>query len=304
LGRIDILLWDEWLSTIPDSVEDVEAEMAGLLQGMNQISNNREGSLLTTSRIAVFQRIRKIWSLSTGTSKIDLANLLILPKSLRGRIFIKRTKEIQNLLNMQISRPNSKRSMAWLRGLWGPCGSLFKPKNGYYLVFRLNNSNSQLESIKNIFNNFNLNFNSRNRLGGYEFSLRNQDSILEFLSDVNLTKTSMAVQERIIFRSMRNFANKIVNCDSSNIKRSINASRQQLELASKIEELGIGDMLPHPLKEVIIARLSNPSATLRELGQSLQNPISKSTVEYRWKKIEDILMEIERGGSYNVPWKT
>lgn len=278
--------------------------MAGLLQGMNQISNNREGSLLTTSRIAVFQKIRKIWSLSTGTSKIDLANLLILPKSLRGRISIKRTKEIQNLLNVQISRPNSKRAKAWLRGLWGPCGSLFKPKNGYYLVFRLNNSNSQLESIKNIFNNFDLNFNSRNRLGGYEFSLRNQDSILEFLSDVNLTKTSMAVQERIIFRSMRNFANKIVNCDSSNIKRSINASRQQLELASKIEELGIGDMLPHPLKEVIIARLSNPSATLRELGQSLQNPISKSTVEYRWKKIEDILMEIERGGSYNVPWKT
>ena len=304
MDRIDTLLWDEWLSIVPDSFEEAEMEMSGLLQGMNQILDDNENKLLTTNRIVVFQKLRKIWFLSTDISKIDLATLLILPKPLKGRIFIKITKEIQNLLDMQVDKPNSKKSKAWLRGLWGPCGSLFKPKNGYYLIFRLKHSNKQLESIKNTINKFNLNFSTRNRLGGYEFSLRNQDSILGFLADVDLAKTSMAVQEKIIFRSMRNFANKIVNCDSSNIKRSINASKQQLELASRIEELGIRDMLPYPLKEIVTARLSNPSATLRELGQSLQNPISKSTVEYRWKKIEDILGEIERGGAYNVPWQT
>jgi hypothetical protein len=40
-----------------------------------------------------------------------------------------------------------------------------------------------------------------------------------------------------------------------------------------------------------MARLQNPSATLEELGKALSKPVTKSTVEYRWKKLK-ILAEI------------
>ena len=46
--------------------------------------------------------------------------------------------------------------------------------------------------------------------------------------------------------------------------------------------------LPEKLRELLYARLENPSATLYELGQALSSPVSKSTVKYRWGKIEQL----------------
>lgn len=305
MDKINALLWDEWLSVSSTLTREIDAEIVGLIQGMSELNQRKsETILLTTTRIAVFRKLRKIWSSSSLTHSLELANLLILPKNLKGRVVLQVPMKVQESIGKFNNKWDKNLSGIWLRGLWGPTGSFFKPKNGYYLLLRINSSNRNINTIKSRLSSLGLNFSSRDRLGGCELTLRNQESILEFLSHMNLPKTSIAVQEKSIFRSMRNFANKIVNCDSSNIKRSVIASRQQLELASKIEELGLKNSLPKPLKDVVVARLNNPSATLRELGQSLQDPISKSTVEYRWKKIKEILTEVNRGGSYNVPWKT
>jgi DNA-binding transcriptional regulator WhiA len=41
--------------------------------------------------------------------------------------------------------------------------------------------------------------------------------------------------------------------------------------------------------ELAAARRANPSASLGELGQMLSRPVSKSTVEYRWRKLESLI---------------
>jgi cell division protein WhiA len=46
--------------------------------------------------------------------------------------------------------------------------------------------------------------------------------------------------------------------------------------------------LSEPLRDLVEVRIENPAATLKELGGHLARPVSKSTVEYRWKKIEKI----------------
>lgn len=37
---------------------------------------------------------------------------------------------------------------------------------------------------------------------------------------------------------------------------------------------------------MIDLRMEYPSLTLTELGQFLEKPVSKSTVKYRWKKLQ------------------
>ena len=88
---------------------------------------------------------------------------------------------------------------------------------------------------------------------------------------------------------MRNRANKLVNCDSANINKSLAVAQNQLQTIKKLETQGLVETLPEHLKELVFLRKENPSATLGELGQFLSRPITKSTVKYRWRKLEEVL---------------
>ena len=50
--------------------------------------------------------------------------------------------------------------------------------------------------------------------------------------------------------------------------------------------------LPDYLKEIAYVRLDNPDASLKELGDLLENRISKSGVNHRLKKLHEIAEEL------------
>ena len=60
---------------------------------------------------------------------------------------------------------------------------------------------------------------------------------------------------------------------------------------------GLIDDLPVHFKDLVFTRLNYPSATLREIGQLLPKPVSKSTVEYRWNKLENMINGLFDGGT-------
>ena len=73
-----------------------------------------------------------------------------------------------------------------------------------------------------------------------------------------------------------------------------------MKLIREMEEAGILEELPDELRELVSARKKNPSISLKELGQNLPRPISKSTVEYRWRKCENILHKLLKGDGAHV----
>jgi len=91
-----------------------------------------------------------------------------------------------------------------------------------------------------------------------------------------------------VYKGMRNQINRLVNCETANLSKTVNASLNQLETIKFIAStLGIGK-LPLPLRQVASARLTYPDASLRELGELIEPKIGKSGVRYRLKKLEDI----------------
>ena len=86
---------------------------------------------------------------------------------------------------------------------------------------------------------------------------------------------------------MKNSINRQVNCETANLTRTINAAVKQIEKINKLKESGQFEKLPKDLKELAQTRLENPDASLVELGQMLSNPLGKSGVNHRLKKIEN-----------------
>ena len=79
--------------------------------------------------------------------------------------------------------------------------------------------------------------------------------------------------------------NRVVNCETANVTKAVNAGLSQIDAIQRIERIiGLKSLAPG-LQEIAELRLANPEMTLRELGQLLSPPISKSAVNHRMRRL-------------------
>ena len=291
-------IWDEW-GALPAS-QPVKDEAAGIIDGM---SYNVEGEdyLFTSPRLFVVRRLMRLWGECEWSGPADGESIRLIHTQQRGRIVFsigrRAATEIFAVTNAMAKRT---RKWNWVRGLFGSCGALYIPRAGYYLVIRPPAGKGSAERLQAILKSCGFTVGVRKKMECRELMLRDQQQIVTFLSRIGLVKTALDLEETAIYRSMRSHANKLVNCDAANINKSLEAARLQMELIRQMEDLGIVEELPAPLFELVMARKKNPSITLKELGQTLPRPISKSTVEYRWRKLETMLRKQSKGDDANV----
>jgi DNA-binding protein WhiA len=88
---------------------------------------------------------------------------------------------------------------------------------------------------------------------------------------------------------MRDQANKMRNCDTANIDKALKAATAQTELAKALLQDGLVEALPQNLRALAEARLEHPEESLSELGKRLTPPVTKSTVKYRWQRLQKFI---------------
>ena len=98
----------------------------------------------------------------------------------------------------------------------------------------------------------------------------------------------MKFEDVRIQKEMRGKVNRLVNCETANLNKTINASIQQIAAIRKLQEIGEFNKLDDNLKEIALLRVENPDLPLIELGKMLKEPVGKSGVNYRLKKIMEI----------------
>ena len=99
-----------------------------------------------------------------------------------------------------------------------------------------------------------------------------------------------------IYKDVRNKANRIANCDAANIDKVVDAAMKQIEDITYIEKTKGLDYLSDELRELAQLRLDNVDMSLKEIGDSLTVPISRSGVNHRLRKIAKIAEELRNGG--------
>ena len=272
----------------------VKAEMYGYLN-TNNISEEKGKIRFSTESEYNINRFSKLLN-NLGIYQYEIT---IIGKNFSIMLSKRETNVLRDLYcNYEIERKEGLEK-AFVRGTFLGSGSINDPKNKYHLEIALRNLQIAEREI-NILENYGiylkiLNVNSKKVVNKdskntTKFSIYSKDGeeISKFLAFVGASASVLKFEEIRVYRDMRNNVNRIVNCETANLAKTVDAAVKQINAIKILKEKGKFNELPDNLKELANLRLENPEASLSELGKMLKEPIGKSGVNYRLKTIVNL----------------
>ena len=181
---------------------------------------------------------------------------------------------------------------SYLRGAFLGAGSVSKPEGSYHLEI-ITGSLEYAEALTDLMNRFDslsAKVGSRKKL--YFVYLKGSDQIAVFLNLIGAHQALLSFENTRIVKGMRNQVNRLVNCETANLSKTVNASLKQIESIRLIERIIGLDKLPARLRDIAGLRLENPDASLKELGELMDPAVGKSGVNHRMRKLEEIGEEL------------
>jgi hypothetical protein len=184
---------------------------------------------------------------------------------------------------------------AFIKGAFLGSGSVSNPEKAYHLEFVVN-ALELAEDLKELINSYGLTSKVIARKNAHIVYLKEGEQIVDILSIIGAYNSLFEFENVRIVKDMRNNVNRLVNCETANLSKTVNAAVRQVESIRLIEkEIGL-NRLSKPLREVAEMRLDYPDESLKELGEMLNPPVGKSGVNHRLRKIEKIADELRKGG--------
>lgn len=180
---------------------------------------------------------------------------------------------------------------AYIRGAFLGSGSLSDPEKTYHLEF-VSQHEKQSDELRLLINSFGMESKTIMRKKYYITYLKEGSQIVDLLNIMEAHVALMDLENVRILKEMRNNVNRMVNCETANLKKTVSAAVRQVEDIKYIEETIGLNSLPEPLEEIARIRLEYTSATLKELGTYLDPTVGKSGVNHRLRKISNIAEKI------------
>ncbi|MFX3632481.1 MAG: DNA-binding protein WhiA [Candidatus Pristimantibacillus sp.] len=185
-----------------------------------------------------------------------------------------------------IRKPCCKRS--YLRGAFLAGGSVNNPEGSSYHLEISSMYEEHCTALVDLANKFDLNARCIERKKGFVFYIKEGEKIIELLNIIGAHQALFKFEDVRIMRDMRNSVNRIVNCETANLNKTIGAAVRQIENIKLLDrEMGL-DNLPDKLREVAEIRLQHPDMNLKEVGEMLKGTVSKSGVNHRLRKIDEL----------------
>ncbi|WP_322907206.1 DNA-binding protein WhiA [Paenibacillus campi] len=281
-----------------------QAELSALIRmnGSVQVSNKKVILDISTENAAI---ARRIYSLIKKHFAVHTE--LLVRKKMRlkkNNVYIVRipagVQEILSQLKIvsagfmftaginkdMVSKTCCKR--AYLRGAFMAGGSVNNPEGSSYHLEIASMYEQQCQALVDLANEFDLNARCIERKKGFILYIKEGEKIIEFLSIIGAHQALFKFEDVRIMRDMRNSVNRIVNCETANLNKTIGAAVRQIDNIRLIQRyLGL-EQLPDKLREVAEIRLAHPDMNLKEVGEMLKGGVSKSGVNHRLRKIDEL----------------
>ncbi len=172
----------------------------------------------------------------------------------------------------------------YIRGLFLACGSVNSPESKQY-HFEISARSQQIAKFiaKNLRKiDFPVKIYKRNE--NHIIYLKNHDFICDILYIMNAENAVQRFEVAQNVKEVRANVNRIINCETANLQKAIEAAQRQIKDIKIIYELGL--QLDDSLKETAECRLQNPEASMPELAEKLF--VSTSLIKQRMIKIHKI----------------
>ncbi|MEG0772744.1 DNA-binding protein WhiA [Clostridium sp.] len=192
-----------------------------------------------------------------------------------------------------VDEEESKR--AYIRGAFLGGGSISNPEKTYHLEFVTHNSDYAYE-LSGLINTYGLSSKVISRKNTFVIYIKEGEQIVDLLNIIGAHSSLLELENIRIMKEMRNNVNRLVNCETANLSKTVNAAVRQVESIKLIQnEIGL-DRLHKNLREVAELRLEFPDESLKELGAMLEPPVGKSGINHRLRRIEKIAEELRKEG--------
>lgn len=172
-------------------------------------------------------------------------------------------------------------------------GFINNPNKDYHLEI-LFKSQDKAEEIRDILKKYYINSKIITKNKNYMIYIKDGEEISKLLAFVGANTAMLKFEEIRVIKETKNNINRLVNCETANLNKTVNAAVMQIEDIKLIRKFKKFDDLPIGLKEIAKAREENPDLTLEQLGMSLTTPIGKSGVNHRLKKLHEIAEELRK----------
>lgn len=250
----------------------------------------------------IFSSIKKLFNINTEITirrskklKKHISYILVITSAMGAKYILNRIgidfDKDGEKLDFSLHSKSVQKKMcckkSYLRGAFLSGGSISDPEKTYHLEI-INHNKKLAQETSDIINSFKLNAKIIRRKGTYVTYLKEGENIVDFLNVVGAHNALMELENIRILKEMRNNVNRIVNCETANLDKTVNASFRQVENIKYIRDHIGFENLPKNLKEIAELRLLYDDASLIELGEKLEPVLGKSGVNHRLRKLDEI----------------
>jgi len=190
---------------------------------------------------------------------------------------------------------------SYIRGAFLAGGSVNNPETSSYHLEIFSQYKEHNDSLCELMNTFELNSKTLERKKGFITYLKEAEKITEFLNIIGAHQALLRFEDVRIVRDMRNSVNRLVNCETANLNKTIGAALRQVENIRYIDDkIGL-DALPDKLREIAKLRVEYQDVTLKELGEMVSSgTISKSGINHRLRKLDEIAEQLRSGQPLSI----
>lgn len=262
-----------------------EREMTAMLYGMFFAGKKISGKyVVRTENLSIFSAAQTLCSRVFKNEHYETKRLVknggsLYTLSIRSDFF-----GDFSCVNGQIVSGSDDMASAFLRGIFVCCGYVTDPKKEYHLEIVLSES-ARAQLLADFISEHGMSVKSTERKSQTVLYSKTSEQIEDFLTYIGAGTHSLEIMQVKIEKDLRNRANRSVNCDSANLDKTVAASEKSCrDIELVLQEIG-AENLSDELRETAFLRLNNRESSLSELCSMMKEPISRSGLNHRLKKL-------------------
>ena len=273
-------------------------ELEGFLLGAhNQFLDFNNSSPLVARKILLLLKglysevPTQVLVVKSRSRRAQICTVRVLGRAAAGQVY--QDMKDQNVLGgSSIPRKKCCRR-AYLRGAFLSSGSITNPERTYHL--EISTGQSLLAGkILEIISSLGLEAGITQRKGSLVVYMKDGGQIVNLLNLMGAHSALLRFENVRVMKEMRNQINRLVNCETANVDKTVKAAMDQLEDIQLIDRVIGLEELPAKLRELARVRLENPYASLQELGDLMAPKMSKSGVNYRLRQIREKARQLDK----------
>lgn len=269
---------------LPRNTSVARAELAGLMVRWHAKNHGDEPPYIATGHPSVARRAFNLYRVATGRrASLEAGRATSQDRRLRFRMIMDPEAAHVLVAPVDADQHGTEEMRAYMRGVFLLGGSINDPRSGYHCELRPSSRESathcglilEMLGIDNAF------------VREDRVYIKDAESIADFLRVLGAPRSLLRFEDIRVMREVRNRVNRRINFETANMNKSVEAAVQQIEDLDRLPA-EVYDNLSRRTREILRLRVEQPEASLRELGEMANPPVTKSTVEYHFRKIRDL----------------